>query len=83
MQATGIAASMSTIRDVTLRSTAETRKTASSVEKLAELANDLRTSVAGFKLPGEDAQATERASEMSVPDEPDSSSEEGMQIIHA
>ena len=42
---------MGAIREITQQTTAVTTETASSVGNLAVLANDLKTSVAGFKLP--------------------------------
>ncbi len=49
--ATGITSTMGAIREITQQTTAVTTETASSVGNLAVLANDLKTSVAGFKLP--------------------------------
>ncbi len=49
--ATGITGTMGAIREITQQTTAVTTETASSVGNLAVLANDLKTSVAGFKLP--------------------------------
>ncbi len=49
--ATSITSTMGAIREITRQTTAVTTETASSVGNLAVLANDLKTSVAGFKLP--------------------------------
>lgn len=49
--ATSITGTMGEIREITQQTTTVTTETASSVGALAELANDLKTSVAGFKLP--------------------------------
>lgn len=49
--AAGITGTMGAIREVTQQTTAVTTETAASVGALVVLANDLKTSVAGFKLP--------------------------------
>jgi len=46
-----LAGSMNVLREVTTQTTAGTNETANSIGKLAELAEQLRESVAGFKLP--------------------------------
>ena len=46
-----LAGSMNALREVTTQTTAGTNETANSIGKLAELAEQLRESVAGFKLP--------------------------------
>jgi len=49
--ASNIAGSMNAIQQITTQTSIGTSATAGSVGNLAELANDLRKSVAGFKLP--------------------------------
>ena len=49
--ATQLASSMNGIQEVTLQATSGTEQTARSIGNLARLAQDLDTSVAGFKLP--------------------------------
>jgi twitching motility protein PilJ len=53
--AAGVSRTMTSIQDITSRTSRGTSKTAESIGKLAELATQLRTSVAGFKLPGHEA----------------------------
>lgn len=50
--ATSISETMNVIQEVTTQTSAGTNETAVSIGNLAELANELRKSVAGFKLPG-------------------------------
>ncbi len=52
-----IAQGMTDIRDITLRATDSSRVTAESIGNLADLADDLRRSVADFKLPAEEDAA--------------------------
>ncbi|HET6725457.1 MAG TPA: methyl-accepting chemotaxis protein [Gammaproteobacteria bacterium] len=52
--ATGVSKTMTTIQEITSRTSRGTSATARSIGKLAELALQLRTSVAGFKLPGQE-----------------------------
>ncbi len=49
--ATNISDTMNVIQEITTQTSAGTNETAASVGNLAELANELRRSVAGFKLP--------------------------------
>ncbi|HET6654666.1 MAG TPA: methyl-accepting chemotaxis protein [Gammaproteobacteria bacterium] len=57
--AAGVSHTMNAIQDITSRTSRGTSATARSIGKLAELATQLRTSVAGFKLPGQrDANAS-------------------------
>lgn len=49
--ATGISETMRVIQEITAQTSAGTKQTAASTKNLADLANDLRHSVAGFKLP--------------------------------
>jgi twitching motility protein PilJ len=49
--ATELATSMNGIQEVTMQATSGTEKTARSIGNLSLLAQDLDTSVAGFKLP--------------------------------
>jgi len=53
--ASNISGTMAIIQEITTQTSTGTNETAASIERLAELANDLKTSVAGFTLP-EDAQ---------------------------
>ncbi|MDZ7751874.1 MAG: methyl-accepting chemotaxis protein [Gammaproteobacteria bacterium] len=54
--ALAVSRDMDDIRQVTVTATEGTRDTAHSIGELAELAADLRRSVAGFKLPREEAE---------------------------
>ncbi len=49
--ATNISETMNVIQEITTQTSAGTNETAASIGNLAELANELRHSVAGFKLP--------------------------------
>ena len=49
--ATSISNTMNEIREVTTQTSVGSNETAASIGNLADLANDLRKSVAGFKLP--------------------------------
>ncbi len=49
--ATGISDTMNVIQEITTQTSAGTNETAASIGNLAELANELRHSVAGFRLP--------------------------------
>jgi len=49
--AVSISDSMNVVQEITTQTSAGTNETAASIGNLAELANDLRQSVAGFKLP--------------------------------
>jgi twitching motility protein PilJ len=55
--ASNISGTMTIIQEITTQTSNGTNETAASIERLAKLANELRTSVAGFKLPDE-AQKT-------------------------
>jgi twitching motility protein PilJ len=46
-----IANTMNTIQEITKQTSQDTEETTSSIERLTELANELKNSVAGFKLP--------------------------------
>ncbi len=50
--ATNISGTMNVIQEITTQTSAGTEQTAESIGRLAELATELRKSVAGFKLPG-------------------------------
>jgi len=50
--AANISDTMNVIQEITSQTSAGTNETATSIGNLADLANDLRNSVAGFKLPG-------------------------------
>lgn len=56
--ATNIASGMSTIQTVTTKVSRETRETAKSVGTVARLADELRTSVHGFRIPAVDVDDT-------------------------
>jgi twitching motility protein PilJ len=49
--AVSISDSMNVVQEITTQTSAGTNETAASIGNLAELANDLRQSVAGFTLP--------------------------------
>ena len=49
--ANNISDTMNVIQEITTQTSAGTNETAASIGNLAELANELRRSVAGFKLP--------------------------------
>jgi len=49
--ASNISDTMNVIQEITTQTSAGTNETAASIGNLAELANELRRSVAGFKLP--------------------------------
>lgn len=49
--ATGVSDSMNVIQEITSQTSAGTNQTATSIGNLTELANELRQSVSGFKLP--------------------------------
>ena len=49
--ATNISETMNVIQEITTQTSAGTNETATSIGNLAELANELRRSVSGFKLP--------------------------------
>lgn len=51
--AANIAGTMTIIQDINMQASNGVNETATSIERLAKLANDLKTSVAGFKLPPE------------------------------
>jgi twitching motility protein PilJ len=53
--AANISGTMNIIQEITTKTSKGTNETAASIERLSKLANDLKTSVAGFKLP-EDVQ---------------------------
>jgi twitching motility protein PilJ len=56
-----ISNTMNVIQEITTQTSAGTSATAQSIGNLAEMALDLRESVAGFKLPEEDVQVTPRS----------------------
>ncbi len=49
--ASNISGTMTIIQEITMQTSSGTNETAASIERLAKLANDLKKSVAGFKLP--------------------------------
>lgn len=51
--ASNISGTMTIIQEITTQTSNGTNETAASIERLAQLANELRTSVSGFKLPEE------------------------------
>jgi twitching motility protein PilJ len=60
--ASNISGTMTIIQEITTQTSKGTNETAAAIERLAELTNELKTSVAGFKLPGE-AQSSLQAME--------------------
>ena len=54
VSAQNISQSMNVIQAITIETSESTNETAKSVGQLSELANELRKSVAGFKLPDSD-----------------------------
>jgi twitching motility protein PilJ len=61
--AANIAGTMNIIQDIATQALSGTTETAASIERLAKLANDLKTSAAGFKLPPEVQKAIEELAE--------------------
>lgn len=55
--AKNIASSMGVLQSITVETSDSTNQTARAVDQLTKLANELRQSIAGFKLPGADAGA--------------------------
>ncbi len=55
--ASNISGTMSIIQEITTQTSSGTNETAAAIERLAELANELKTSVAGFKLPDDIQQS--------------------------
>jgi len=49
--ASNISGTMTIIQEIPMQTSQGTNETAAAIERLAKLANDLKTSVAGFKLP--------------------------------
>jgi twitching motility protein PilJ len=49
--ASNISGTMTIIQEITMQTSQGTNETAAAIERLAKLANDLKTSVTGFKLP--------------------------------
>lgn len=61
--ASNISGTMTIIQEITTQTSQGTNETAASIERLAKLANELRTSVSGFKLPEDVQQAIAEMSE--------------------
>jgi len=61
--ASNISGTMTIIQEITTQTSNSTNETAASIERLAKLANELKKSVAGFKLPIDDQQAIEQMSD--------------------
>lgn len=57
--ASNISGTMSIIQEITMQTSQGTNETAAAIAKLAELANQLKTSVSGFKLPDSQSVANE------------------------
>jgi twitching motility protein PilJ len=55
-----ISNTMNIIQEITSQTSAGTTATAQAIGKLADMTNDLRNSVAGFKLPGDERSARTR-----------------------
>ncbi|HET7370292.1 MAG TPA: methyl-accepting chemotaxis protein [Gammaproteobacteria bacterium] len=68
--AADVSGTMNTIQDITSRTSRGTSATARSIGKLAELATQLRTSVAGFKLPGQGAADDAASPEAAMRNDP-------------
>lgn len=66
--ATEVSNTMNVIQDITKQVSAGTSETAESIGNLAELANELHDSVAGFKLPMEDEEGYETLVGESIPE---------------
>ncbi len=62
--ASNISGTMTMIQEITTQTSNGTNETAASIERLAKLANELKTSVAGFKLPDNVQQSLEQLPEM-------------------
>jgi len=60
--ASNISGTMTIIQEITTQTSNSTNETAASIERLAKLANELKKSVAGFKLPIDEQQAIEQMS---------------------
>jgi twitching motility protein PilJ len=56
---------MTIIQEITTQTSNGTNETAAAIEQLSQLANELKKSVAGFKLPEEIQQAIDAMSESS------------------
>ncbi|EIJ43753.1 methyl-accepting chemotaxis protein [Beggiatoa alba B18LD] len=61
--ASNISGTMTIIQEITTQASQGTNETAAAIERLAKLANELRNSVAGFKLPDEAMQEIMEMSE--------------------
>ena len=61
--ASNISGTMTIIQEITTQTSNGTNETAASIERLATLANELKKSVAGFKLPADVQQAIEEMSD--------------------
>jgi len=61
--ASNISGTMTIIQEITTQTSNGTNETAAAIERLASLANELRTSVAGFKLPEDIQQTIDQLSE--------------------
>ncbi|MCK5877050.1 MAG: chemotaxis protein, partial [Candidatus Marithrix sp.] len=60
--ASNISGTMTIIQDITTQTSNGTNETAASIERLSELANELKTSVSGFNLPDTAKQEIEAMS---------------------
>jgi twitching motility protein PilJ len=63
--ASNISGTMTIIQEITTQTSNGTNETAAAIEQLSQLANELKKSVAGFKLPEEIQQAIDAMSESS------------------
>jgi len=61
--AANISSTMSIIQEITMQTSQGTNETAAAVERLSKLANELKKSVSGFKLPTEIQQAIDEETE--------------------
>ncbi|MEM7017649.1 MAG: methyl-accepting chemotaxis protein [Pseudomonadota bacterium] len=67
--ASNISGTMSIIQEITAQTSEGTNETAAAIERLATLANDLKTSVAGFRLPDEVQKSIELEAETALSDD--------------
>ena len=66
-----ISNTMNVIQDITMQTSSGTTATAESIGNLADMTNELRESVEGFKLPNEAGETAEAEPELPVEDEVD------------
>jgi twitching motility protein PilJ len=69
--ASNVSNTMNVIQEITMQTSEGTNETATLIGNLTDLANDLRKSVAGFKLPESDQVSTVVLEEQPTPEEPE------------